>query len=70
MLALLILLDHKFNLHDEAKVPNDLLKFDVRVSSDADSVLSNLTLNKAKRMRNEIFKTLKRVQELKVLGRQ
>jgi hypothetical protein len=70
MLTLLVMLDHKFNLHEETKTPKDLLKFDAKLSSDANSVLSNLSLNKAKRMRTEIFKTLKRVQELKVLAGQ
>jgi hypothetical protein len=69
MMTLLILLEGKFNLHDDFKVPRELLKFDLKVSNDSEYLLSSYTVNKAKRMRQEIFQILKRVQEFKILDR-
>lgn len=69
LLTLLVVLERRFNLQEEAKVPKELLKFDPKLSSDVDSLFSSFTNNKAMRMRQEVFQILKRVQKLKILDR-
>jgi hypothetical protein len=71
MLTLVSVLEQKFSLHEEAKVSKDLLKHESNAAlvNDAEVLFVNFTQSKAKRMRQEIFQILKRVQEIRVLDR-
>lgn len=66
-MTLVTILEAKFNLLDEAKVPKDLLKADVTSPTDAETLFSTFPHGKARRMRQEVFKILKRVQQFKLL---
>ena len=55
LLTLLTILDAKFNLQDEEKVPKDLLKIEVTAKADAETLFAAFTQSKARRMREAIF---------------